>query len=327
MVPIHVVVARGTSSVEEAMQEVRWRLLVAAVVGTLGLMAVAFFIIRRNVRSAGILASQIETMPLDEPGRRFELPGAPSELVKVVGRLNALMDRVAVAIENERQFTSNAAHELRTPLAGMRSTIEAALSRTRTPEEYEDTLLNLKDMQWKLQRMTENLLLLAKLDAGQSEFAEEVISLKQLLRRAWKPYFDTALDRELNIRWQVEEPEAPHRMPAALLDIVMRNLFQNVVDYSPSGGRVEIQGTIAGDTCSVGVANPNPGLGAEEVSRMFQRFWRADQSGDPNRASTGIGLALCKRILTALKGDITAEITPDGQISIQFHFPLPGAAA
>ena len=321
--PIHIVVARSTISVERALGEVRWRLIVAAFLGTLGLLGTAFFIIRRNVRSASELSSQIEIMPLDEPGRRFELPGAPSELAKVVGRLNALMDRVAVAIENERQFTSNAAHELRTPLAGMRSTIEAALSRTRTVEEYETTLLKLKDMQWKLQRLTENLLLLARLDAGQSEFGSEEILLKQLMRRAWKPYFDAALDKNLNISWQVEEPETAQLLPSTLLDIVARNLFQNAVDYSPEGGRIEIHGRIAEGTCIMRVANTNPGLQPEEVARMFQRFWRADQSGDPNLASTGIGLALCQRILGALKGSITAEIVGDQLICIHCHFPLP----
>lgn len=319
---IHIVVARSSISVEAALRDVRWRLLLAALLGTLALLGAAFFIIRRNVRSAGVLATQIEIMPLDEPGRRFELPGAPSELAKVVGRLNALMDRVTVAIENERQFTANAAHELRTPLAGMRSTIEAALTRTRTPEEYEGTLLQLKDMQGKLQRMTENLLLLARLDAGQSEFGEETLLLKSLLRRAWKPYFDPALNRGLNVRWQVEESETPQRLPVTLLDIVLRNLFQNVVDYSPTGGRIEITGQLADGTCTLRVTNPNPGLQPSEVARMFQRFWRADQSGDPNLASTGIGLALCQRILQALHGSIAAEITSDQQIAITCHFPL-----
>ena len=147
------------------------------------------------------------------------------------------------------------------------------------------------------------------------------------MRRAWKPHFDAALDKNLNISWQVEEPESAQLLPATLLDIVARNLFQNAVDYSPEGGRIEIHGCIAEGTCSVRVANTNPGLQPEEVARMFQRFWRADQSGDPNLASTGIGLALCQRILGALKGSITAEITGDQLICIQCHFPLtPGAS-
>jgi two-component system, OmpR family, heavy metal sensor histidine kinase CusS len=319
---VHIVIARSVLTVEKTLSEVRWRLLAASALGTLALMGAAFFIIRQNVKSAGELAEQIAQMPLDDAGRRFALPKAPEELDKVVGRLNALMDRVATAIENERQFTSNAAHELRTPLAGMRSTIEVALSRTRSTEEYENTLFQLKDMQWKLQRLAENLLLLARLDSGQKEFGQEQTTLKAFLRRVWKPYFDPAMDKELNVSWKIEESGAMLNLPGMLLEIVVGNLYQNAVDYSPRGSRIEVMGTVVGTRCELRIANPNPGLSREELNLMFQRFWRADKSGDPNVTSAGIGLALCKRIMEVLQGSISAELTEDQQLALHCSFPV-----
>jgi two-component system heavy metal sensor histidine kinase CusS len=321
--PIQIVVARSGDSVEATLREVRWRLMAAAVAGTLALLGSAYLIIRRNFRTAGDLTRQIDAMGLTDTQNRFALPGAPLELEKVVGRLNALMDRVTIAIENERQFTSNAAHELRTPLAGMRSAIDLALTRTRTVAEYEDTLFKLKDMQWKLQQLTENLLLLARLDSGQREFDQEESTLRQFLRTVWKPFFDPACDKELNIAWKVEDTGTPLLLPTKLLEIVLRNIFQNAVEYSPSGGRIEISGHVADGICSVQVTNPNPGLEAQQLEQLFQRFWRADQSGNPNSSSVGIGLSLCKRIMDVLEGTISAGLTEENQVALRFSFPVP----
>jgi two-component system heavy metal sensor histidine kinase CusS len=320
-------VARSGDSVEQTLREVRWRLLAASAAGTLALLGSAYLIIRRNFRTAGDLTRQIDAMSLTDTQDRFALPGAPLELEKVVGRLNALMDRVTIAIENERQFTSNAAHELRTPLAGMRSAIDLALTRTRTVEEYEDTLFKLKEMQWKLQQLTENLLLLARLDSGQREFGQEESSLRQFLRTVWKPFFDLAGDKELNIAWKVEDTSTPLLLPTKLLEIVLRNLFQNAVEYSPAGGRIEISGQVAAGICTIQVTNPNPGLEPEQLDQLFQRFWRADQSGNPNSSSVGIGLSLCKRIMDVLGGTIAAELTAENQVAMRCRFPLPTGAA
>ncbi len=321
--PVQLVVARSGDSVEQTLREVRWRLLAASVAGTLALLGSAYIIIRRNFRTAGDLTRQIDAMGLTDTQNRFALPGAPLELEKVVCRLNALMDRVTIAIENERQFTSNAAHELRTPLAGMRSAIDLALTRTRTVAEYEDTLFKLKDMQWKLQQLTENLLLLARLDSGQREFGQEECTLRQFLRTVWKPFFDLASDKELNVAWKVADTGTPLLLPTKLLEIVLRNLFQNAVEYSSVGGRIEISGHTDDGVCFLQVTNPNPGLEPEQLDQLFQRFWRADQSGNPNSSSVGIGLSLCKRIMDVLGGSIAAELTAENQVALRCRFPVP----
>ena len=324
--PIHVVVARSADTKNKTLNEVRWRLLAASMAGTLALVSSAYFIIRRNVKSAGDLTRQIDEMELTDHNQRFALPGAPSELEKVVGRLNALMDRVTSAIENERQFTSNAAHELRTPLAGMRSAIDLALSRTRTVAEYEDTLFKLKDMQWKLQQLTENLLLLARLDSGQREFGHQESTLRQFLKLAWKPFFDPACEKEMNVAWKIEDDGTPLLLPTQLLEIVLRNLFQNAIEYSPVGSRLVIAGQALAGECVISVSNPNSTLREDQLEQLFQRFWRADQSGDPNQSSVGIGLALCKRIMGVLGGEISAKLTEDNRLVMICRFPVAGSS-
>ncbi len=319
---IHIVVARSTDSAERSLAEVRWRLFAASLAGTLALLGAGYYIIGRNLRHHSALRQQMDHLELMDPQQRFKLPRAPLELEKVVVRLNALMDRVTVAIENERQFTSNAAHELRTPLAGMRSAIDLALTRTRSAEEYEDTLYRLRDMQWKLQQLTENLLLLTRLDTGQNEIYLEESTLRQFLRTAWKPFFDKACDKEMVVAWKLSEASARLLLPTKLLEIVLRNLFQNAVEYAPAHGRIEITAAVTDGQCTLQITNPNPGLQPSQMERLFQRFWRSDQSGDPNLTSVGIGLSLCQRILTVLGGSITASLTDEQQIALRCVFPV-----
>ncbi|MBP7950323.1 MAG: HAMP domain-containing histidine kinase [Verrucomicrobiales bacterium] len=321
-VPVHLVVARSTSSAEQTLHRLVVLLWQAGAVAMTALLGTAFLIIRRSVRPVGQLELQIESMPLADPRQRFRLKGASAEMEKVVGRLNALMDRVGAAIEHERQFTSNAAHELRTPLAGMRSAIELALNRPRKPEEYEETLLQLQEIQAKLQRLTDNLLLLARLESGQREFPREEADLGKFVRKAWKPFFDPAAEKELRLLWQIAPQPAPVVLPVTLLEIVLRNLYQNAVDYTPRGGEIEISGRVTDGQCELRVSNANPGVRLEQLPNLFQPFWRADQSGDPNQVRTGIGLALCRRILTTLDGQIAAEMDAAGRFSIALHFPL-----
>ncbi len=323
-IPVHIALARHTTSLQAALDEVGWFLVKTAALTVAALMLAARWIIRRGVRPVAALAGQIEAMPLVDSAARFGLPGAPSELQPVVGRLNALMDRVGAAIEHERMFTSNAAHELRNPLAAIRSRVELALSRSRSAEEYEETLEGILDSQNGMQRVVDHLLLLARLESGHavSEFAHEVASLPKLLRKAWRPVFERAEERQLKVTWQVLEPEADLLLPTALIEIVLRNLFDNAVSYSPVGGHIAISASQVGCTWHIAVANSNPGLAAADLERTFSPFWRFDPNVGGHRGNAGIGLALVRRIMDTVGGRVDAHL--DGGMVV-YELSVEGA--
>ena len=265
-------------------------------------------------------------MPLVDSDARFGLPGAPSELQPVVGRLNALMDRVGSAIEHERMFTSNAAHELRNPLAAIRSRVELALSRTRSIEEYEETLDGILESQNGMQRVVDHLLLLARLESGHQvhEFAEESVSLSKLLRKAWRPVFDRAADRHLRVTWQVTEPPAELILPAALVEIVLRNLFDNAVAYTPESGSVTITAAESAGRVHLTVANTDPGLAPADLESTFSPFWRSDPNASGHRGNAGIGLALVRRIMETMQGTASATLA-GGMVLYTLSFPAKTA--
>lgn len=326
-VMVQAVVAQSLSGLLDALRDVRWFLVKTAGALVVAIMAAARYIIRRGLKPVNDLASQIDKMPLVDNGQRFGLPGSPAtELEPVVRRLNALMDRVSAAIEHERQFASNAAHELRNPLAAIRSQTEAALSRTRSIEEYEETLEQILESQAGLQRVVDHLLLLARLESGHqsSEFAREPVLFPKLLRKAWRPCFETAEQRRLKVSWQVEDPGRELVMAPALVEIVLRNLFDNTVSYTPEGGSVRISAAVHGNECRLSVANTNPGLKPEELEEVFTPFWRANPNASGHRGNAGIGMALVRRVMDTLEGSITAALE-DGTVVFKVVFPVAAA--
>lgn len=327
-VAVQMSVARETASLQASLDQVKWFLIKTAVLTTLLLMAGTRWIVRRGVKPVASLAGQIEAMPLVDSDARFGLPGAPSEIQPVVGRLNALMDRVGAAIEHERMFTSNAAHELRNPLAAIRSRIELALSRTRSVEEYEETLDGILESQNGMQRVVDHLLLLARLESGHQihEFAQEPVSLPKLLRKAWRPVFDRAVDRSLKVSWQVSDLPEELILPAALVEIVLRNLFDNAVAYTPEQGQITISALLRENQVEIRVANTNPGLTGEKLESTFAPFWRSDPNASGHRGNAGIGLALVRRIMETMQGSADVALE-EGMVVYTVAFPAKMAPA
>lgn len=320
---VRIAVARETKYLVAALNDVQWFLIKTAFFTTSALMLCAHWIVRRAARHVHALSHQIETKPLMDNEERFALPGAPSELQPVVKRLNALMDRVAAAIEHERMFTSNAAHELRNPLAAIRSSVEVALSRTRKPEEYETTLEAVLESQNGMQRVVDHLLLLARLDSGHQihEFSLESVSLSKLLRANWRPSFDRAADRGLKVSWQVEEPGHDLLIPTALVGIVLRNLFDNATNYTPEGGQIRISAAVTAGMATIAVANSNPGLSDADLENSFSPFWRSDPNASGHRGNAGIGLALVRRIMDTMQGRAEARLEGDF-LEYRLTFPV-----
>ena len=323
-VPVQIAVARDTASLVHTLQQVKWFLIKTAVTTVLLLVLATRWIVRRGVKPVAGLASQIEAMPLVDSDARFSLPAAPSEIQPVVARLNALMDRVATAIDHERMFTSNAAHELRNPLAAIRSRVELALSRTRSVEEYEETLDGILESQNGMQRVVDHLLLLARLESGHQvyEFSLEPVSLPKLLRKSWRPVFDRATDRHLKVAWQVTEPATDLVLPVALIEIVLRNLFDNAVSYSPEGGSILITAAETRGMVDITVANTDPGLAVKDLESTFAPFWRGNPNASGHRGNAGIGLALVRRIMESMEGRVTAAVE-GGMVVYSLHFPAP----
>ena len=171
----------------------------------------------------------------------------------------------------------------------------------------------------------QNLLILARLEAGEEVPQQDIVPLTDVLRRGWRKVFDAAEQKEIVVSWKVQKDLPIIKTSRNLVSIIVRNLLDNAVDYSPQGGHVQIAAHydhLVGKA-SIRVTNQNTRLTQEDCEHMFELFWRRqDDDTDRTHRHSGLGLALCRRILGILGGEIQVRLT-EGQQLVELLCSFP----
>ncbi|MFN3397700.1 MAG: ATP-binding protein [Sulfurimicrobium sp.] len=214
--------------------------------------------------------------------------GAPAEIAPLVNSLNRLLARLRDALENERRFTADAAHELRTPLAALKTQAQVAL-RAEQAGQRRTALENLVLGTDRATHLVEQLLTLARLDpAAESKAIAGHCDLAALARRTLADLMPGALAKHIELELTGAE-SAPVTGNSAMLGILLRNLVDNAILYSPPGGRV----VVSVEAGRLKVTDSGPGIPAEERQRVFDRFYRVLGHEVPG---SGLGLSIVRRI-------------------------------
>ena len=302
------IVAERTKSVDETLARFRMLLGLAALVGVGFSVLLLRLILWRELKPLEQLAGKIAAVDESSLGREIAIERAPSELRPVVAQLNALLARVDDTLRREQEFTAGAAHELRTPLAGIRGKLEVALSRERTPEQHREFAQSCLDISVQMQAIVENLLTLAR--SGSSSDAPEPVDLREALRAAWKPFAERAEQRGVQVDWEFGG-EGMHSTRRNALHVIATNLFENAANYVNDGGRIEISAEAGPDGLRLEVANTGCTLDPNQVERVFEPFWRADEVRTGGQTHAGLGLAICRRLAKAAGGEISVQVIKD----------------
>ncbi len=261
-------------------------------------------------------------------GHRLPHPGTDDEIGRLVSTLNAMLDRLERSINAHRRFTADAAHELRTPLSRLRSEIEIALRRPRNAGEYQDILRSGLDETVRLTDLTEALLTLARLDTDQTEWPDDAPF------GVTSDALETACDRLVveADRRRVEvvmepSPRLEVRVPPNLLALLFGNLLQNAVKFSAPGGRVVASVAEVNREAVVSIVDNGPGIHADLVPRIFDRFFRGDPARSDSVPGFGLGLSICHAIAERYHGAIGVAPNPAGGSIFSLRLPLAGAPA
>jgi len=282
---------------------------------------------------AGLLFVRRALAPVEEIRRRAErisrvniaervpVPPPRGEFHNLARTFNEMLDRLQGAIEDLQNFASDAAHELRTPLANLRTEIETALQHPRPPSEHAQTLASLLEEVVRMNRIVTDLFTLARLDLRQYALSRERVPLLPLLREARETWSAVAAERGISIRVEGEEA-AIEGDPQALRRVLM-NLTENAVKYNRPGGSVTLSLQRAGDKVLLKVADTGIGIPAESLPRLFRRFYRVDKARSRQSGGTGLGLAICKSFVEAHGGRIDVSSTEGRGTVFTVELPTP----
>lgn len=276
---------------------------------SLATAALVWLIVRQNLYPLTTLQRQIGALTSASPNQQIHLKNPPVELKPVVDELNGLLNRVEDALRRERNLTSNVAHELRTPIAGLLSTLEVTLSRERDADEYQEASTDCLEIAKRMHWLVNNLLSIARVDAGNVELHDHIVELKSSFQDWWGPFVDSAAAKQLTVTWNIDDCARVETDPE-FLRVVVSNLFDNAVSYTQPGGTILVQAT--NEVITIG--NDVVDLSPELAQRVFEPFWRSKESREDVGVHAGLGLSLCQKIIHILGGRIDVALTDPGNV-------------
>jgi signal transduction histidine kinase len=321
---VTLVVARDTAELDSRIMFLRW-LMISATTGTILLsLAVGALIVRQGLTPLNTLAAQIAGIRQNEFSKRLLSDRMPVEIMPVVQTLNSLLERVEESLLRERAFTADAAHELRTPLAGIRSTLEVALARPREADDYREAISDCLDIIVRMQAMADNLLTLARLERSQATLRAETVRIAELVGTVWRSLADGVHRRGVQTE-QTVPPDLECTVDRDSMTLILTNLLANAAEYASDGGWIKIAARRVGGNVELLVENSGCSLSEVDVRRVFDRLWRAGGSRADTGLHYGLGLALVKRATETLGGTVTAA-SVNGVFKVHLTLPADSVA-
>ena len=277
----------------------------------------AWFIIGRALRPVEKISAAAQRIAGGNLSERINAEETESELGQLAGVLNSTFARLEAAFAQQKQFTADAAHELRTPIAVLISEAQTTLARERGPADYRDSVAACLDTAQEMRRLTDALLELARLDAGQERLRREKTDLSVIVEDCVKLIRPLAATRQLQILCELAPVEI--LCDAIRMSEVVTNLLTNAINYNKDGGSIRIGTRLENNAAVLTVADTGCGIAAADLPRVFERFYRASKSRSGTHA--GLGLAIAKSIVEAHGG--TIEVASTGNVGTTFTVTLP----
>ena len=297
----------------------RFGLLTAllALVGTAAAFGGAWRFAGLATRPAQEIAAQAEAVEAGTLSSRITAHADTSEYRRLVGVLNAMLGRLGRAFQAQRRFVADASHELRSPLTVLKGDIDVALRRERPAAEYRQVLESGREEVDRMSLLAENLLTLARTDAGLQPDQLRPVDLQDVTGRAVEQARAAASRAGVGLR--LAAAPAATRGDRGLLERAVGNLVENAVKYSGAGASIEVRCAAADGVAAVEVQDDGPGIAPEHAAHVFERFYR----GDPARSrgsGAGLGLPIARAIAEAHAGTLELVRAAPGAL---FRLTLP----
>lgn len=274
----------------------------------------------RSIRPVEEVIAAAEKITRENLDSRIPLPRNHDELRRLSVTINSLLERLQDAFQREKQFTSDASHELKTPLASLRGTLEVLVRKPREREHYEERILFcLKELD-RMTRLIDQLLMLARHESRGMTPCMEPVDLSLHIREAIGRMQSGAGRKNIPISFHGPQSCMVSADPA-MLDMIFENILSNALKYSPPDSSVAV--TLSGSSgpllCTI--ADNGMGIPEEKLSRIFERFYRVDESRSSGTGGSGLGLAIVKKLADLQHITVSVKSRPDSGTTVELRFP------
>lgn len=268
-----------------------------------------------------IVATANSINDADDLTDRIALKRGPKEMKQLAGAFDRMFERLEKVFDAERQFTSDASHELRTPTAIILAECDRAKRKVETPEDYRESIDNISEQGRRMSALIDELLGITRLQQGTERYPLSKGDLSEFVTLSSEE-FVPADDRGIRMETEIE-PGIECSFNASLMSRVIYNLLQNAYKYGRDNGYVRLTLGREGSDAVIRVKDNGIGIKKEDLDKIWQRFWQADSSRG-SEGGNGLGLAMVKEIAELHGGSVTAEST-EGRGS-EFIFRIPAVS-
>jgi two-component system, OmpR family, sensor kinase len=305
----------------EALQRLLVLLAIGGPVALLLASLACYAVTAAALRPVESMRREAAEVSMRAPGRRLPVSPAHDEISRLGTTLNDMLARQELAFERERNFVADASHELRSPLAILRSEVELALQQGRSKEELRAALQSVGEETDRLTQLAEDLLVLARSDRGRLDLAIANVPVAELLQTAGQRFGDRArasgrevrVDSDGTLLVGADRPR---------IDQALANLVENALRYGQ--GDIVLRAARSGDAVELHVRDGGRGFPDEFIARAFERFTRADHAR--SRGGVGLGLAIVAAIAEAHGGSAGVRNVPGGGADVWIRLPVGSSA-
>ena len=314
-------VAESLGEVDEDLARLRHNFYAGVPLSLLLAALGGYFLARKSLAPIALMNRQTERITAENLSARLDVANPRDELGRLARTINELLARLDTAFNEQQRFVADASHELRTPVAVIRSETEVALEHERSTADYKDALALIKDEAERLTRIVEDLFMLLRGAGGARAATSERFYLNDLIAECTRSAVVLATRKSITLKVG-PLPELTLTGDEEALKRMLLNLLDNAVKYTPAGGRVNVSLTTHDHAAQVVVTDTGIGIPPEDQAHVFDRFYRVDRARTRAAGGAGLGLAIARHIVAAHGGTLAVNSAPGRGSSFIVTLPL-----
>ena len=304
-------VAEPLSVIEDSLKQLRRDLFAGVPLVLLLASAGGYFLARKSLAPIASMNSQTQRISAENLSARLEVSNTRDELGHLAITINDLLARLESSFKEQQRFIADASHELRTPLAVLRGETEVALGKTRTVEEYQQSLLLIQDEAERLSRIVEDLFILARQPINtRAALNQDRVSLNDAVRDCARAAQVLAIRKGVQLKVEHDSPSIVLQGDEELIKRMILNLLDNAVKYTPAGGEISLAIARQNGHAEIVVRDTGIGIPTQDQPRVFDRFFRVDKARARAMGGAGLGLSIAQWIVEVHGGQISVSSAP-----------------